>query len=572
MPELFHAAIYIRLSREDGDREESDSVANQRKLLTQFILNHEELLLYNIYIDDGYSGVHFRRPAFQKMLQDIKKNKINCVIVKDLSRFGRDYIETGRYLERYFPEAGVRFISVSDHIDSLTQSYDMLLPIKNIFNEQYARDISEKVHASIHAKQKNGDFIGAFASYGYQKSPSDKNRLIIDEYAAGIVRRIFSLYLKGCGKSQIANLLNKEGVLSPSEYKKALGLRYQNPGNTESPALWSYSTINHILHKELYAGNMVQGLKKQRLRGRQQLQEKNQWIVVPDTHPPIIDKQTWKATKKLLETRSRSAPGSKTNAAPEASANTQERTLPSFRHPFSGLLYCGDCQKAMVKTSWRHADGRPEYAFCCGTCKRHGRRFCTPHRLPAKIITAIVMRDLHLLLESTHIQKFLSAQRIPDIFPKKAVPAVSSPAHSPAGSPGPADASRSASPGSRLAALKKNLKRLREEKQYAYEDYQTGLLSRQEFLFCQKEYRQKEALLSSQLHALEQERQYITDGVLNDPWLRTLLDKKQFDSLDHADISALIRRIIVYENHRIKIIYNFSGVSDVCLPDIFSAD
>ena len=178
---IFNTAIYIRLSRDDGDKEESDSVGNQKKLLTEYIDKKDELNLYNIYIDDGYTGTNFHRPSFQKMIADIEAGKVNCVAVKDLSRFGRDYIETGRYLERYFPELGVRFISVTDGIDSMKQAYDMLLPIKNIFNEQYARDISRKIHATVEAKQRAGEFIGAFASYGYKKSSLNKNKLIIDE-------------------------------------------------------------------------------------------------------------------------------------------------------------------------------------------------------------------------------------------------------------------------------------------------------------------------------------------------------------------------------------------------------
>lgn len=169
---LFNVAIYIRLSREDGDKEESDSVGNQRKLLTEYVNKHDDFILYDVYIDDGFTGTNFNRPDFHRMIADIEDNKVNCVVVKDLSRFGRDYIDTGRYLERIFPELNVRFISVTDNIDSMKQAYDMLLPIKNIFNEQYARDISNKIQATVKSKQKAGEFIGAFTSYGYKKSPS----------------------------------------------------------------------------------------------------------------------------------------------------------------------------------------------------------------------------------------------------------------------------------------------------------------------------------------------------------------------------------------------------------------
>ena len=194
----FSVAEYIRLSREDGDKVESDSIGNQRKLIAEYLKNKEEFIVYDTYIDDGFTGTNFERTAFKRMIADIKAGKVNCVIVKDLSRFGRDYIDTGKYLERFFPDNDVRFISITDNIDSIKQAYDMLLPIKNIFNEQYARDISKKVHAAMNTKQKAGEFIGAFASYGYKKSLADKNKLVIDEYAANVIRRIFEIGRASC--------------------------------------------------------------------------------------------------------------------------------------------------------------------------------------------------------------------------------------------------------------------------------------------------------------------------------------------------------------------------------------
>ena len=284
--ELFYTAVYIRLSREDGDKEESDSVGNQRKLLTEYVSKMENLIIYDVYVDDGYTGTSFNRPSFKRMIADIEEGKVNCVIVKDLSRFGRDYIDTGRYLERVFPELGVRFISVSDGIDSIRQAYDMLLPIKNIFNEQYARDISKKIQATVKSKQKAGEFIGSFTSYGYKKSPADKNKLIIDEYAAEVVRKVFRLYVGGMGKLSIAKLLNAEGILCPSEYKMANGLNYKNCNRLESTSYWTYSTINVMLKNEMYRGNMVQGKKHQRMRSRQKRVDKENWIVVKGTHEP----------------------------------------------------------------------------------------------------------------------------------------------------------------------------------------------------------------------------------------------------------------------------------------------
>lgn len=212
-------AAYVRLSREDGDKLESDSVGNQKTLLQEFIRRREGLKLIDLYIDDGWSGTNFERPSFQRMIRDIEGGRIDCVIVKDLSRFGRDYLETGRYLERYFPQHNIRFISVLDGIDSEKRQYDLMMPIKNLFNEQYARDISKKVHAAVRTKQEAGQFIGAFTSYGYQKSPENKNKLVVDPYAAEIVKKIFSMYGEGYSKTQIARWLNEHQILPPSEYK-----------------------------------------------------------------------------------------------------------------------------------------------------------------------------------------------------------------------------------------------------------------------------------------------------------------------------------------------------------------
>lgn len=290
---VYQTAVYIRLSREDGDKAESDSVGNQRKLLMDFLKSEPELSLFSEYVDDGWSGTSFKRPAFERMIRDIEAGLVDCVAVKDLSRLGRDYIDTGRLLERYFPDMGVRFISLADGIDSRKQEYDMLLPIKNIFNEQYARDISRKIHAVVRTKQKAGEFIGAFACYGYRKSPSDKNRLVVDERAAEVVRMIFQLFLEGKGKNTIARMLNDRGIPCPSEYKRLNGENYRNGGRLSGQSCWTYSTVNKILHSEMYLGNMVQGRRFQRMRGKAKQVDRENWIVVEGTHEAIIDRQVW---------------------------------------------------------------------------------------------------------------------------------------------------------------------------------------------------------------------------------------------------------------------------------------
>lgn len=528
---LFNTAIYIRLSREDGDKEESDSVGNQKKLLTDYVNGQNELVLYDVYVDDGFTGTNFNRPAFKRMLKDIKAGKVNCVIVKDLSRFGRDYIDTGRYLERDFPEMGVRFISVTDNIDSMKQAYDMLLPIKNIFNEQYARDISKKVQTAVKTKQKAGEFIGAFTSYGYKKSPVDKNKLVIDEYSADVVRRIFSLYIQGYGKQKIAKLLNEEGILCPSEYKRAMGLNYHNPNRLESTTYWSYSTINSILHREMYVGNMVQGTKHQRMRSKQKKMAKEDWIIVEDTHEPIIDKETWEKAQSLLHKR------------------TRELDLETNKNIFAGFVKCGDCGRAMAKNMWRRADGSKTYSLYCGTYKRNGKQYCTPHTLPMAVLEQIVLEDLKTLVQNVgDLRELVSAQHLSASKMKRVT-------------------------DTEISKIRSELERVKRLKQSVYEDYKEELITKEEFLSYREDYQKKEELYSKQIEALEEKKSdSITDDVFDTPWLKRLLELKDIEKLDREIVVEMISEIKVYENRKIKITYNFSNELEHLFSSIYSAD
>ena len=217
-------ASYTRLSQDDGDKEESNSIVNQKSLIRDFMNNHPEFTLVDEYADDGYSGVNFDRPDFQRMMNDVRSRKINCIIVKDLSRFGRNYIESGKYMEQIFPHLGVRFIAINDSIDtgrSQSDAEQFVLPFKNLFNDSYCKDISTKVRSQLAIKRKNGDFVGSFACYGYLKDPADHNKLIIDPEAAEIVRCIFAWKIQGMSAERIAEHLNEQGILCPMEYKRS---------------------------------------------------------------------------------------------------------------------------------------------------------------------------------------------------------------------------------------------------------------------------------------------------------------------------------------------------------------
>lgn len=508
---LFYVAEYIRLSRDDGDKAESDSIGNQKKLLADYLKSRETLLVYDIYIDDGFSGTNYERPAFRRMISDIESGKVNCVIVKDLSRFGRDYIDTGRYLERYFPERNVRFISVTDNIDSFEQSYDMLLPIKNIFNEQYARDISRKIHASVLTKQKAGEFIGAFTSYGYKKSPSDKNRLVIDEYAAGIVRRIFGLYNAGYGKLRIAGILNDEGILCPSAYKRANGEHYRNANHMDDPSYWSYSTIHRILQNEMYLGNMVQGRKYQQMRGKAQTKQPEDWIIVPGTHNAIIDKDTWEKTQVLLNRRTRSL------------------DLTSNPSVLAGFLKCGDCGRALVKKN--NASGTCYY---CGSYVRSGRHACTPHKISYEKLELILLEDLNAIIHQVHsLEEIImnqtsesSAIKPEDVREKKQMLA--------------------------------ELNRIRRLKKSVYEDYREELLSKEEFTAYRQDYAFKEELLKNKLENLEsRESTRELPDILSIPWVQHMLEYREVKHLDRETVTSMLHEIRVYQDNKIKVVYRF---------------
>jgi len=245
----YDATAYLRLSYTADQSEESDSITNQKKLVEDFVAAHPDITLVNERVDDGYSGVLFDRPAFQEMMGEVKAGKINCIVVKDLSRFGRDHLDAGEYIERIFPFLGVSFIAINDHYDSLhshAESDELIVPFKNLINEAYCRDISIKIRSQLEIKRKRGDFIGSFAVYGYLKDPEDKNHLVVDGYAADVVRDIFAMKLAGCSLKAIADRLNRDGILSPLQYKKSIGIRLESSFQKDMEPKWSYNAVLRI--------------------------------------------------------------------------------------------------------------------------------------------------------------------------------------------------------------------------------------------------------------------------------------------------------------------------------------
>lgn len=330
------AAYYLRLSRDDGDKAESDSISNQRNLISDYVSQHEEITFVEEYVDDGYSGTNFDRPAFQKMMKDAKNKKINCIIVKDLSRLGRNYIETGRYLEKVFPFLGIRFIAITDHYDTADQTNDsdqIIVPFKNLINDAYCRDISIKIRSQLDVKRKTGQFIGSFAAYGYCKDPADKNRLVIDETAAEVVQLIFRLKLEGFSSTNIADRLNELGIPTPMEYKRSCGLNFNSGFRSGNSPKWIAVSVNRILKNELYTGTMVQGKNQKinyKVKQSRAIEEKD-WIRVEKTHEAIIPQEIFQCVQDIMLLDTRTSPKAESV------------------YLFSGILKCSDCGQNMVR-------------------------------------------------------------------------------------------------------------------------------------------------------------------------------------------------------------------------------
>jgi DNA invertase Pin-like site-specific DNA recombinase len=327
---------YIRLSKEDANKaeknkDESNSVENQNHLLDEFQLTYsDEFLSGETYVDDGCTGTDTDRKDFQRLLADIYAKKINCVIVKDLSRLARNYTDAGTLIENLFVQMNVRFISLAENIDSYRNPESvssMIVPITNVFNENYCAQTSKKIRQVFDYKRRKGEYIGAFAPYGYEKDPQDTHSLIIDPEAAEIVQKIFELFLGGMSKTTIANHLNDHGVISPADYKRRKGKKYKNAVITETRPQWVCGGIDCILRNRLYTGDMVQGktrAKSYKIHIREKLSE-DEWFIVEETHEAIIKREDFDKAKKLLLRDTRTAPRKK------------ELYL------FSGFLKCADC-------------------------------------------------------------------------------------------------------------------------------------------------------------------------------------------------------------------------------------
>ena len=371
----YKAALYCRLSVDDGNYGGSVSIETQKILLEQYCKDHK-ITNYNFYCDDGCSGTNFNRPSFKKMIDDIGNGKIDLVIVKDLSRFGRNYVETGMYVQQ-FTERNVRFIAADDNYDSLTNGDDLLFPIKNVVNEMYARDVSKKTKAAKKAKARDGQFIGSKAPFGYKIDPNDRHHLIVDEPAAQVVKRIFRLASEGVGYNKMAKIFREEKVLTPIAYFNLNNPDYFKSDYWRKEFDWHVTSIRAILNNEVYLGKLVYGKQRNKsMKSKEKVRNpKEDWIVVENCHEPIITQELWDTVHKILNAKHRPAKAGEVQM-------------------FAGLLYCSDCGHCLTYSQKQRKDGSYHGAYSCWMYKTHGKEYCASHYITFDTIYELVLIDI----------------------------------------------------------------------------------------------------------------------------------------------------------------------------------
>lgn len=516
---IYNACIYTRLSRDDGDKLESDSITNQRALIRDFLKRHPEIHIVSEKTDDGYSGVNFERPAFKELMDEIRSGKVNCVVVKDLSRFGRNYIEAGNYIERVFPFMGVRFIAINDNYDSLDkhQSDSLVIPFKNLINDAYCKDISVKIRSQLEIKRKKGQFIGAFAAYGYLKDENDHNKLVIDTYASEVVRAIFNWKLKGMSQGRIAHMLNTKGVLSPLEYKISLGMKIQTNFRVNQKAAWSPVAVTRILTNEVYTGVLIQGKSgTPNYKVKKVLpKDESEWIRVENTHEAIITKSDFVMVQKVLEKDIRIAP--------------DEQMV----YPFSGYLKCADCGQNMVRKHYRTKYKEYTY-FICST--RKANKGCSTHSIDEAALTEAVLSAIRC-----RIALIMELERVMEMLEKR-----------------PEKQQNVFNYDAQIVKLKEDIERYESFRLKLYENLQEGMLSKDEYFLFKKSYTAKIEEAERAIRELEAERQEIVNKNTADlSWIEVFKQYQNIVEIDRNVVVNLIEQIQIYENKVVEVSFRY---------------
>lgn len=516
---IWNTTLYLRLSRDDGDKEESNSITGQRELLRDYISQRPEFREYAVRVDDGFSGSTFERPSFQKMIEDVKAGRTDCIIVKDLSRFGRNYLDAGEYIEKIFPFLGVRFIAVNDNYDSLGDkkaSDDLIIPFKNLINEAYCRDISVKIRSQLEIKRKNGQFLGSFAAFGYLKDEQNKNKLVVDQYAADIVRDIFKWKLEGVSPQDIADALNKLGVLSPMEYKRSLGMKFTTSFKTNAKATWSAGTVIRILKNPIYTGVLVQGKEttpSYKVHKRI-TKDESEWSVIEDSHEAIISKIDFDSVQKVLKCDTRRSPGGKAVGL------------------FSGMIFCGDCGASMVRKTVPAGEKKYVY-YVCSAHKQN--KSCSPHRMRDTTLEEIVLDSLK--------------QHISEVVDMSELLAITDTA--------PLRTAQAQKVQRQLDKKHEEYEKLQKLLMSLYENLADGIIDREEYTRLKASFTARADEAEKQMDALREQLEDIHNHGTENVWLNEFIKRQGLTSLDRAVVVALIDKILIHSNDVVEIIYRW---------------
>lgn len=522
----YKTAAYLRLSKGDGDSDcsskgESNSISNQRLIIERFLQDNEEFELAETYVDDGYTGTNFDRPGVQKMLEDIDAGLIDCVIVKDLSRFGRERIETGMYILKEFESKGIRFIAINDNYDSLTAGSGdkhLVMPIKAMTNDFYSQDISNKVKASQSVKREKGEFMGAQAPFGYVKDPDNPNHLLVDPEAANIVRMIFAKRISGMSANEIAEHLKTAGVMTPSCYKEAHDPSYRNTSTKPGRSNWTAKQVLTVLKNETYLGSVVQGKTRRvsyKVNRRVNIPEE-EWCVVPNMHEPIVSESDFNIVKSLLK------------------RDTMKASGRTGSYLFSGLLFCGDCGSPMLRRLRRNKDGSHVSYICKGYTNKEG---CSSHKMPAddleKLVTASRNNMMLTLCEYSEL-----AANIDKIAVSK---------------------DEAIMQNEELAILREEIDKVETYRMGLFEDVQEGLISSEMYDRLKKQYDERINSINSSI----EERTKMIDklyskGLEAETFINSFRNNPRIEKLDRVLLATLIDRILVYDNGTIEIVYRYS--------------
>ena len=518
------AALYIRLSREDGDKVESNSITSQREILKEYLKLHPDIEFYDFYVDDGWSGTTFDRPDFKRMMEDIYSGRVNCVIVKDLSRFGRNYTDAGHYLDNVFVRYQIRFIALNNGVDTATNHMNaatrcITVGVQNVINESLAATTSVNVRGTLNVNREQGKFIGSFAAYGYRKDPTDHHRLVVDPETAPVVQLIFQKFLDGRSIIGIAKDLNELGIPNPTRYKQLKGFNYRHPAGQKLDGLWPDSSVRRILRNEVYIGNMVQGktttisYKISKCRTL----PKSDWIVVEDTHEAIIDRETFEKAQSLFNQFTRTAP------------QKRDKDL------FAGFLRCADCHAAMSKKVNSHPYGTYHY-YRCSTARKMKKSACTNHTIRTDKLENAVLTTIQTMVDTAVTMEEL-VQQI---------------------NASPAKKRESNHIRSAIATHETELAKYRQMVLELYPDWKNGLISQEEYLQLKGQLNEKVSGLERSLASLQKSQEEFSRGLPEDnAFLTHFTQYGKIESLTRPLLVELVDKIYIHEGGKITIRFKF---------------